>query len=97
MKPALTSTSRTVCVMYQKLLAVENVKLTFADGALRELARIAIKKGTGARGLRAILESLMLDVMFEVPQRPEVREFHVTRSMVLAQKAKLAKLDDQAA
>jgi ATP-dependent Clp protease ATP-binding subunit ClpX len=82
---------------YQKLLAMENVNLTFADGALRELARIAIKKGTGARGLRAILERLMLEVMFEVPQRSDVKEFHVTKHMVTSQRAKLDLADEQAA
>ena len=70
---------------------MENVKLTFADPALRELARIALKKRTGARGLRAILEHLMLDVMFEVPRRGDVREFHVTKNMVGSQRAELEK------
>jgi len=71
---------------YQKLMAMENVKLTFDDKALHELARVAIKKKTGARGLRAILEQLMLEVMFEAPRRTNVREFHVTREMVAAQR-----------
>ena len=81
---------------YQKLLAMENVKLTFAENSLRELARIAMKKGTGARGLRAILESLMLEIMFEVPQRSDVREFHVTKPMVIARTVTLAKAADAA-
>ncbi len=81
---------------YQKLLAMENVKLTFADNSLRELARIAMKKHTGARGLRAILESLMLEVMFEVPRRKDIREFHVTKSMVTAQRVTLEKSVDAA-
>jgi ATP-dependent Clp protease ATP-binding subunit ClpX len=76
---------------YQKLLAMENVKLTFADNALRELARIAVRKRTGARGLRAILENLMLEVMFEVPRRGDIRQFHVTKSMVTAQRVTLEK------
>ncbi len=75
---------------YQKLMAMENVKLTFADSALRELAHIAVRKRTGARGLRAILENLMLEVMFEVPRRGDIREFHVTKSMVTAQRVTLA-------
>jgi ATP-dependent Clp protease ATP-binding subunit ClpX len=74
---------------YQKLLAMENVTLTFADNALRELARIAVRKRTGARGLRAILENLMLEVMFEVPRRGDIREFHVTKPMVTAQRVTL--------
>jgi ATP-dependent Clp protease ATP-binding subunit ClpX len=82
---------------YQKLLAMENVNLTFADGALRELARMALKKGTGARGLRAILENLMLDVMFEVPGRPDVRELQITRAMVASRRASLERSGEQAA
>jgi ATP-dependent Clp protease ATP-binding subunit ClpX len=74
---------------YQKLMAMENVKLTFAENALRELARIAVRKRTGARGLRSILENLMLEVMFEVPRRGDIRQFHVTKSMVTAQRVTL--------
>ena len=74
---------------YQKLLALDGVDLTFTDGALRELARLAMRKGTGARGLRAMLETVMLDVMFEVPQRKNVKTFRVTRNMVQAQRATL--------
>jgi ATP-dependent Clp protease ATP-binding subunit ClpX len=71
---------------YQKLMAMEDVTLTFTEDSLHELARIAAKKRTGARGLRAILEHLMLDVMFEVPKRRHLREFHVTKDMVKAQR-----------
>ncbi len=74
---------------YQKLLALDGVDLSFTDGALRELARLAMRKGTGARGLRAMLETVMLDVMFEVPQRKNVKTFRVTRNMVQAQRATL--------
>jgi ATP-dependent Clp protease ATP-binding subunit ClpX len=74
---------------YQKLMAMENVKLTFEESALRELARIAIKKRTGARGLRAILEHLMLEVMYEVPRRGTIRAFHVTKAMVISQRVTL--------
>ena len=82
---------------YQKLMAMEDVKLTFAEAALNELARIASKKGTGARGLRAILEHLMLEVMFEVPKRGNVKEFHVTKSMVVSQRVSLDEVADSAA
>jgi len=67
---------------YQKLLAMEGITLTFADAALRELARMALKRGTGARGLRAMVEELMLDVMFEAPRGAEGGTIRVTRSMV---------------
>jgi len=67
---------------YQKLLAMEDVALTFNDSALQELARVAIRKKTGARGLRAILERLMLDIMYEAPQGERGRPIKVTRSMI---------------
>jgi ATP-dependent Clp protease ATP-binding subunit ClpX len=70
-------------------MAMEDVKLTFAEAGLKELARNAAKKGTGARGLRAILEHLMLEVMFEVPKRGNVRDFNVTKSMVVNQRVSL--------
>ncbi|MBN1675979.1 MAG: ATP-dependent Clp protease ATP-binding subunit ClpX [Kiritimatiellae bacterium] len=74
---------------YQKLLAMEGVNLSFTQTALQELARISVKKKTGARGLRAMLEHLMLDVMYELPSHPEVKEFRVTKAMVLQQCASL--------
>ncbi|MEI6147463.1 MAG: ATP-dependent Clp protease ATP-binding subunit ClpX [bacterium] len=82
---------------YQKLMAMENVNLTFADAATHELARLAIKKRTGARGLRAILEHLMLEIMFEIPRRNDIRDFHVTKSMVTAQRLELERKAEAAA
>jgi ATP-dependent Clp protease ATP-binding subunit ClpX len=68
---------------YQKLLEMDNVKLEFEPAALEAIAREAIKRNTGARGLRAIIESVMLDVMFEVPSRDDVTECIVTEKAVL--------------
>ncbi len=59
---------------YEKLLALENVKLRFTEGALRAIARKAIERKTGARGLRAIMEEVMLEIMYEIPSRKNVRE-----------------------
>ncbi|MCP4639558.1 MAG: ATP-dependent Clp protease ATP-binding subunit ClpX [bacterium] len=59
---------------YQKLLELENVKLNFQDGAIEAIADVAIEKDIGARGLRTILEQVMLDVMFDLPSRKDVRE-----------------------
>jgi len=67
---------------YQKLMAMEGVDLTFTDSALRALAEMAHRKKTGARGLRAILEHLMLDVMYEAPRRTDIKQIKVTRTMV---------------
>jgi len=70
---------------YQKLLSMENVKLTFTDGALREMARLALLRKTGARGLRAILEHLMLEIMYEAPGEKTLRDIHITKEVVTAQ------------
>lgn len=67
---------------YQKLLAMEGIDLSFTDSALDELARLAVKRGTGARGLRAMVERLMLDVMFEAPSRDEKGSIRITKTMV---------------
>jgi len=67
---------------YHKLFELESVRLTIEKDALREIARKALKRGTGARGLRAILEEMMTDIMFELPSRDDVREVAVTAETV---------------
>ena len=68
---------------YAKLFELEEVKLTFEDTSLRAVAEKALKRGTGARGLRAILEELLTEVMFDLPTREDVEEVKVTESSVL--------------
>jgi ATP-dependent Clp protease ATP-binding subunit ClpX len=85
----LTEPRNAMTKQYQKLLGMEGVSLSFTESSLRELARIAKQKGTGARGLRAILEHIMLDVMYDVPTRGNVSEFRVTKNMVAGQRAVL--------
>ena len=63
---------------YQKMFELEGIGLTFDPGALREIARQTFGRGTGARGLRAVLERIMRDLMFELPSRTDVREVVVT-------------------
>ena len=63
---------------YQKMFELEDIGLTFDPGALKEIARRTFTRGTGARGLRAVMESIMRDVMFELPSRDDVREVVVT-------------------
>jgi len=67
---------------YQRLFALENVELTFTDGALRAIAVSAIKHGTGARGLRSIMERLLLDLMYDLPSCTDVREVVITEAVV---------------
>ena len=68
---------------YTKLFELEEVKLTFDEAALRAVAQKALKRGTGARGLRAILEEILTDVMFDLPTREDVVEVKVTEASVL--------------
>ncbi|MBI2536864.1 MAG: ATP-dependent Clp protease ATP-binding subunit ClpX [Gemmatimonadetes bacterium] len=67
---------------YKKLFDLEGVGLTFDKEALRAVARRALKRGTGARGLRAVLEDMMTEIMFELPGREDVREVVVTEESV---------------
>ena len=68
---------------FKKLLSFDNVDLTFTDGALRSIAQEAIKRKTGARGLRAIIEEIMTDIMFEVPSKKNVREVIINEDVVV--------------
>ncbi|MEP6730064.1 MAG: ATP-dependent Clp protease ATP-binding subunit ClpX, partial [bacterium] len=77
---------------YTKLFDLEEVKLTFETSALRAIAQKALKRGTGARGLRAILEELLTDVMFDLPTREDVVEVKITESSVLNGTAPLLEL-----
>ena len=67
---------------YKKLFELESVGLTFDPEALRAVAAKALKRGTGARGLRSILETMMTDIMFDLPSRDDVREVVITREAV---------------
>jgi ATP-dependent Clp protease ATP-binding subunit ClpX len=67
---------------YQKMVELENIRLKFEPGALRAIARKALARGSGARGLRAIIEELMLDLMFELPARRDIREVVITEECV---------------
>jgi ATP-dependent Clp protease ATP-binding subunit ClpX len=79
----LTDTKNALTRQYSKLLAMEGVELEFSTDALHELAAQAMKKGTGARALRSLLEKLMLDVMFEVPSNEDILHIKITRPVVL--------------
>ena len=78
----LTEPQNAITKQYQKLFDLDGVSLTFEPDALREVVRITQEKGTGARGLRSVLESLMADLMFEIPSNGEITEVSITRDMV---------------
>ncbi|HEX5484313.1 MAG TPA: ATP-dependent Clp protease ATP-binding subunit ClpX [Terriglobia bacterium] len=78
----LTRPKNSLTRQYQKLFEFENVKLRFTDEALRAIARQALERKLGARGLRMILEDLMLDLMYHLPSQRKMREFVVSEEMV---------------
>jgi len=89
----LTRPKNAIVKQYQKLFEFENVRLRFSDDALESIAELAMERKVGARGLRMILEDLMLDLMYYLPSYKKVREFQVTQEMVLAQKISLTILE----
>jgi ATP-dependent Clp protease ATP-binding subunit ClpX len=78
----LTRPKNAIVKQYQRLFEFENVKLTFQDDALSAIAREAMNRKVGARGLRMILEEIMLDLMYHLPSQKKAREFELTREMV---------------
>jgi ATP-dependent Clp protease ATP-binding subunit ClpX len=67
---------------YQKLFGMEDVTLRFTEGSLQAVAREAMKRNSGARGLRSILENIMLDIMYEIPSEPDIRECVISEEVV---------------
>ena len=89
----LTKPKNAIIRQYQKLFEFENVKLKFSEDALEAVSQLAMERKVGARGLRMILEDLMLDLMYYLPTFKKVREFVVTKEMVLTQKINMAVLE----
>lgn len=74
---------------YQKLFEMDDVELVFEDDALDAIAEEALKRNTGARGLRAILENVMMDIMFDIPSRDDIARVRITRDAILGAGAPL--------
>jgi ATP-dependent Clp protease ATP-binding subunit ClpX len=89
----LSRPKNAIVKQYQRLFEFENVRLRFSDDALEAIATLAMERRVGARGLRMILEDLMLDLMYYLPSYKKVREFHVTKEMVMNQKINMALLE----
>ncbi|RME95574.1 MAG: ATP-dependent Clp protease ATP-binding subunit ClpX [Verrucomicrobia bacterium] len=81
----MTQPRNALVKQYTKLLAMDGAELTFTDEALQELAERALKKGTGARALRSMIERLMLDLMYEVPSHGDISGVTITRAAVLGE------------
>ncbi|MER2227675.1 MAG: ATP-dependent protease ATP-binding subunit ClpX [Carnobacterium sp.] len=78
----LTKPKNALVKQYKKLLALDEVELEFEDDSLIEIAKKAIERNTGARGLRSIIESIMLEIMFDLPSRPEIVKCVITKDTV---------------
>jgi ATP-dependent Clp protease ATP-binding subunit ClpX len=92
----LTRPKNAIVKQYQRLFEFENVRLKFNEEALRAIARQAMARKVGARGLRMILEELMLDLMFNLPSQKKLKEFEVTREMVEKRTAAFAPVMEKA-
>ena len=79
----LTKPKNALVKQYQNLFEFENVKLKFTESALRAISKEAIKRKTGARGLRSILENVMLDVMYEIPSQSNIKECIINEEVIL--------------
>jgi ATP-dependent Clp protease ATP-binding subunit ClpX len=78
----LTEPRNSIVKQYRRLMELEGFKLAFDLEALKAIAKKAIAKGTGARGLRSVVEEVMLDVMYEAPSRRDIREITITAEMI---------------
>ena len=78
----LTEPKNALAKQYQKMLELDNVELEFEEEALVEIAKLAIERKTGARGLRSIIEATMLDVMYELPSRNDIVKCIITADTI---------------
>ena len=85
----LTDPKNAMVKQYAKLMAMDGIGLTFTKDALRALAAEAVRKGTGARALRALIERIMLDIMYEAPGREDIAEVTVNRAVVEGKRSPL--------
>jgi len=79
----LTKPKNAICKQYKKLFEIEDVKLDFSVDSLREIAHIAIKQKIGARGLRAIMEKFMIQIMYNIPEMDNLKECLISKDVVL--------------
>jgi len=92
----LTKPKNAITKQYQRLFEFENVKLKFDDNSLKAIAREALSRKVGARGLRMILEELMLDLMYHLPSQKKIKEFEVTQQMVENREVSLSMVEKAA-
>ncbi len=96
LKKILTVPKNALTKQYKKLFELENVELKFTDEVLMAIAKKALERKSGARGLRAILESVMLDIMYDIPSIPEIRECIVNEEVVTKGESPMLLYENQA-
>ncbi|MCI9079801.1 MAG: ATP-dependent Clp protease ATP-binding subunit ClpX [Lachnospiraceae bacterium] len=94
LKKILVEPKNAITKQYKKLFELDGVKLSFEDDAIAAVAKRSVERKTGARGLRAIMESIMMDAMFEVPSDDEVKECIITKESVTGDEEPLLVLDN---
>ncbi|HMK64218.1 MAG TPA: ATP-dependent Clp protease ATP-binding subunit ClpX [Thermodesulfobacteriota bacterium] len=92
----LTEPKNAIVRQYQKLFQIQGVDLKFTDGAIKAVARESLKRKSGARGLRSILEKAMLEIMFEIPSMKDVRECVVSEEVILNNESPILLFENQA-
>jgi ATP-dependent Clp protease ATP-binding subunit ClpX len=92
----LTEPKNALIKQFRRLFEMDGVKVTFTDGSVRQVAKRALERKTGARGLRAILEAVMLDVMYDVPSEPNIKEVVVSEDTVLENKRPMLVYENRA-
>ncbi|MCA1063600.1 ATP-dependent protease ATP-binding subunit ClpX [Rossellomorea sp. AcN35-11] len=90
----LTKPKNALVKQYQKMLELDDVELEFTEDALLEISKKAIERKTGARGLRSIIETMMLDVMFDLPSREDIKKCIITKETILEDAAPHLMLED---
>lgn len=79
----LTEPKNSLLKQYKKMFALDDVELVFSDDSIKTISSLALKRGTGARGLRSILEEVMLDIMYDIPSMKDIKKYIVTSDIVL--------------
>ncbi|MCA9022435.1 MAG: ATP-dependent Clp protease ATP-binding subunit ClpX, partial [Planctomycetaceae bacterium] len=93
----LTEPKNSLVRQFQKFFEMEKAELEFTEGALHEIARIAQKKNTGARGLRSVIEQAMFDIMYELPEQEAGKKYVVTPEIIQGTEQLFPKDDSAAA
>jgi len=91
----LTKPRNAIVKQYEKIFKMENVKISFKKEAIEEIAIQAIKRGSGARGLRSVVEATMLDLMYEIPSRKDIKEIVMTRGAILKKKPPIMIMEEE--